>query len=83
MKRTGQKASLEVWVMAEMGSPKCALAKGGRFNLMKDLKYSTDHNQNNIRAERLCCWHKQIICRVCIVFADLTKNTRGKIVLVW
>lgn len=33
MKRTGQKASLEVWVMAEMGSPECALAKGGQVQL--------------------------------------------------
>lgn len=68
--------------MAEIGSSECTPAKVGRFNLIKDLKFSTDHNQNNIRAESFCCWHKQIICRVCIVLADLTKNMRGEIHLI-
>lgn len=51
------------------------------------LEYSANHNQNNIWVEKLCHWHKPTISSICILFADLTKNMRGKnlheLLLVW
>ena len=67
--------------MAEIGSSECTPAKVGRFNLIKDLKFSIDHNQNNIRAESFVAGTSRLSVG-CIVLADLTKNMRGEIHLI-